>query len=125
MAMPRMLIVEDEVDINDCLQQYFSSKGFSVAAAYSGEEAVEKLQAERPEVVLLDVMLPGLSGIEVLKKIRELDPTMSVIMVTALNHDEVRAQAERFGATAYITKPFDFSDETWSPAFNCRPKENS
>ena len=119
--MKKMLIVEDEIDINDCLQQFFSSRGFAVAAAYSGEEAVEKLQAEDAEVVLLDIVLPGLSGIEVLKKIREIRPRAHVIMVTALNHADVREQAERFGATAYITKPFDFSDETWSAAFTCNP----
>ena len=115
--MRRMLIVEDEVDINDCLQHFFSTKGFSVATAFSGEEAVEKLHDEQPEIVLLDVMLPGLSGIEVLKKIREVYPQAKVIMVTALNHDEIREQASRFGASAYVTKPFDFSDETWLPAF--------
>lgn len=119
--MRKMLIVEDEVDINDCLQQFFSSRGFSVAAAYSGEEAVEKLQEDDPEVILLDIVLPGLSGIEVLKKIRELKPSAQVIMVTALNHEDVREQAARFGATAYITKPFDFSDETWAAAFSCNP----
>ena len=116
--MRRMLIVEDEVDINDCLQQFFSSKGFSVAAAYSGEEAMQKLSEEQAEVVLLDIVLPGLSGIEVLKKIREIQPKATVIMVTALNQDDIRAQAERFGAAAYVTKPFDFSDETWSQAFS-------
>ena len=119
--MRRMLIVEDEVDINDCLQQFFISKGFSVAAAYSGEEAVEKLYEETPEVVLLDIVLPGLSGIEVLKKIREIQPKTAVIMVTALNQDEIREQASRFGAVGYVTKPFDFSDETWSTAFSCNP----
>lgn len=117
--MPSMLIVEDEVDINDCLQQFFSSKGFSVASAYSGEEAVEKLQVEHPEVVLVDVMLPGLSGIEVLRKIREAHPRTHVIMVTAVDSDDVREQAARLGARAYITKPFDFSEDTWSPALSC------
>lgn len=115
--MPRMLIVEDEADIADCLRQFFGRRGFSVEASFSGEEAIERLQARATDVVLLDLMLPGVSGLEVLKRVKALYPDVKVVIVTGVDQDDVRETARRFGAAAYITKPFDFSDATWSPVF--------
>jgi two-component system response regulator (stage 0 sporulation protein F) len=85
-----------------------------VSAAFSGEEALDQLSAGGADVILLDILLPGLSGIEVLKHAKALHPEARVIMVTGLDQDELRAQTRHYGAAAYITKPFDFSDETWS-----------
>ena len=115
--MRRMLIVDDERDICDCLQQYFSAHGFTVSAAFSGEEALERLKEDTADIILLDILLPGLSGIEVLKHIRHVQPEARIIMVSGLDHPDVRAQAHYYGAEAYITKPFDFSDATWSAVF--------
>ena len=112
--MRRMLIVDDERDICDCLEQFFRQRGFSVSCAFSGEEALERLKHDPVDVLLLDVLLPGLSGIEVLKRARALDSATRVIIVTALDYIELRDQAHRYGAAAYITKPFDFSEATWS-----------
>ena len=114
--MKQMLIVEDERDICDCLEQFFSAKGFAVASAFSAEEALERLKAAAPDVILLDILLPGLSGIELLKRARALHPSARVIMVTALDRDELRREAYFLGAAGYVTKPFDFSDHTWSAA---------
>ena len=115
--MRRMLIVEDEQDICDCLQQFFSMRGFSVISAFSGEEALERLQENPPDVILLDILLPGLSGIEVLRRVKKLHPRARVIVVTALDQADIRYQAQHYGAAAYITKPFDFSNTTWSAVF--------
>ncbi len=115
--MRRMLIVEDEEGICDCLEQFFSGRGFSVVSAFSGEEAVERLRASPADVILIDIMLPGISGIEVLKRVKELRPEARVVMVTARDEAEVREAARQYGADAYITKPFNFSDATWSPVF--------
>ena len=115
--MRRMLIVEDERDICECLQQFFESRGFSVISTFSVEEALKRLQEEPADVVLLDILLPGLSGIEVLRRIKDQYPRVRVIMVTALDQDDLRFQAHRYGAAAYVTKPFDFSPETWAAAF--------
>lgn len=114
--MRRMLIVEDERDISDCLQEFFRSRGFSVTSAFSGEEALQHLRGQPADVVLLDILLPGLSGIEILRRVKELHPAARVIMVTAHDQSELRLQAYRYGAVAYITKPFDFSARTWSAA---------
>ena len=115
--MPRMLIVEDERDICDCLEQFFGAKGFAVASVFSGEEALERLAHSGADVILLDILLPGLSGIEVLKRIKELHPQARVIMVTGIDQPDVQSTAKRYGAVAYIMKPFDFSDTTWAPVF--------
>ncbi|MBI4341294.1 MAG: response regulator [Candidatus Omnitrophica bacterium] len=116
--MQRMLIVDDEQDICECLRQFFTSRGFSVASVFSGEEALERLAQESPDLILLDIKLPGLSGIEVLRRMRSTHPHVRVIMVSALDEHELREQAKHYGASAYITKPFDLSDLTWSAVFS-------
>jgi DNA-binding response OmpR family regulator len=115
--MPRMLIVDDEQDICDCLEQFFSARGFSVVTAFSGEEALDRLARGDIDVLLLDILLPGLSGMEVLRRVKDLHPRVRVIMVTCLDQTDLRAEAHRYGAAAYITKPFDFSETTWSSVF--------
>ena len=115
--MRRMLIVDDERDICDCLEQFFAARGFAVLSVFSGEEALERLQAESADVVLLDILLPGLSGIEILRRAKELNPRVRVIMVTGIDRAELRRTAYHYGAAAYITKPFDFSETTWAAVF--------
>jgi len=110
----RMLIVEDEPDICECLQQFFSRRGFAVVSSFSGEEAIERLESEVPDVILLDILLPGLTGIEVLKRAKQLLPETRVVIITALDRADLREQAIRYGAAAYITKPFTFTDAEWS-----------
>ncbi len=112
--MQRMLIVDDERDVCECLQDFFSTHGFSVHAAFSGEEALEHLEHEPADVVLLDILLPGLSGIEVLRRMRACDHNVRIVMVSSIDQTDIRAQAKNYGADAYVTKPFDFSPQTWS-----------
>ena len=119
--MPRLLIVEDERDLAECLGSFFTSRGFAVESVFSGEEAVERLQGDRVDVILLDILLPGLSGLEVLKHVKRVTPETTVVMVTSVDHRDVRETAHRFGAAAYITKPFDFSESTWSPVLRQLP----
>lgn len=114
--MRRMLIVEDEQDLCDCLQTYFSSRGFSVTSVFSGEEAVERLDTAPADVILLDLILPGISGLEVLRYAKKRYPGARIIIVTGQDRVELRAEARLYGACAYITKPFDFAETTWAPA---------
>ena len=116
-AMRRMLIVDDERDICDCLEHFFAAKGFAVASVFSGEEALELLETDGADVILLDVLLPGLSGIEILRRAKEKQPNARIIMVTGINEEALRQQARTYGAVAYVTKPFDSSDTTWSAVF--------
>lgn len=116
--MRRMLIVEDERDICECLSDFFTEKGFAVTSAFSGEEALEQLDAHPVDVILLDILLPGISGMEVLRHVKAKQPRATVVIVTSLDQLDLRYEAHRCGATAYITKPFDFSPATWSVVFS-------
>jgi|GEM_PF-4546309 len=106
----KVLVVEDEEDIRSGLVELLK-KSYSVHEAASGAEAVEKAVDLFPYldagIVLLDIKLPDLSGLEVLKKIKEHDPALSVIMVTAMKDTKLAVEAMDKGASDYITKPFD------------------
>ena len=121
--MRRILIVDDERDICDCLTEFFQMKGFTVASAFSGEEALDRLEQDAADVVVLDILLPGLSGIEILRRVHERAPHIRVVMLTGINEAELRRTARTYGAVGYITKPFDFSESTWSPVFAQPPSE--
>ena len=112
--MRRMLIVDDERDVCECLKQFFHTRGFVVFTAFSGEEALEHLEREDVDMILLDILLPGLSGLEILKRAKAKNPRTRVIMVTARDDADLRREAWQYGASAYVTKPFDFSETTWS-----------
>ena len=111
----RVLIVDDEQAICKILEQFFSARGFSAVAAFSGEQALARLEEESVDVVLIDILLPGIHGMEVLKRTKQLYPRARVAMITGLQQEgELQAQARALGADAYVTKPFNFSDPTWS-----------
>ena len=112
--MPTMLVVDDQQDLCEILASYFSAKGFEVSSAFSGEEALHRIEQRPPEVILLDILLPGISGLEVLKRVRHAFPGTRVVMVTGTDRPEWRAEAKLFGANGYVTKPFELRDETWS-----------
>jgi DNA-binding response OmpR family regulator len=105
----RVLIIDDDPAIIQLLSSFFEvdKDGYLVDSALSGETGLAALTAHRPDVVLLDISMPGMSGLEVLKRIRLIDASIPVIMVTAAPH-QATSEALRNGAFAYIPKPFDF-----------------
>lgn len=104
----RLLIVDDEKLVLDVLSEYFESKGYVIETADSGPEAIAAFSRVRPDLVLLDMRMPGMDGVEVLKRLRGLGST-PIIMVTA-NDDAALAQLTlNLGAFDYVSKPFDFS----------------
>jgi len=105
--MPRVLVVDDEPDFIELLREFLTAKGYEVIAASNGEEALRKVKEERPHLILLDVRMPKMNGLEVLKQVREIDHEVGVIMVTAVNEEETGRQALKLGAFDYITKPLD------------------
>lgn len=105
--MPRVLVVDDEPDARELLQEFLAGKGYEVLTASDGEEALQRVEAERPHLIFLDVRMPKMDGLEVLKRVREIDQEVGVIMVTALREEEIGRQALELGAFDYITKPLD------------------
>ncbi len=105
--MARILVVDDEPDSVELLVEYLTRKGHTVFTAASGAEALRKLKETRPHLILLDIVMPEMSGLDVLKRVRELDQEVGVIMVTAVNTKAIRRQALALGAFALITKPID------------------
>ena len=109
MAEARILVVDDEYLIRWTLQQNLTKEGYEVILAESGEEALVKVEEEAPDIVLLDINMPGMDGYEVLEKAIKIDPGLIPIMITAYDDVERVVKAMRMGAFDYITKPFDFS----------------
>jgi len=104
----KILVVDDEENIRTLLKKFLSNKGYDVLTAANGEEAVKMVQDERPSMVLLDITMPGMDGILTLKKIREIDRHVGVVMATSVQDAGVAREAVRLGAYAYVLKPFDF-----------------
>ena len=105
--MTRILVVDDEVETCDLLKRYLTKKGFQVYTALSGEDAVNIVKEERPHIVLLDIRMPGMGGIEALKKIKEIDREIGVVMITAVKEEETAKEILKLGEDDYITKPMD------------------
>ena len=103
-----IMIVDDEPDITMVLGEFLSREGFRTLVAHTGEQALEKFKKEKIGLVLLDLAIPGMDGIEILKKLKELDKDTNVIMITAYRDAEKVVQAFRLGAYDCIFKPFDF-----------------
>ena len=110
MAKINVLVVEDEADIQQLVSYNLIRAGFHVTCADSGEEAMERLRSEEIDCVLLDLMLPGMSGIEVCTAIRKVESTsdksLPIIMLTAKGEEEDVVAGLECGADDYITKPF-------------------
>ena len=104
----KIYIVEDEPDIRETLEYNFSNEGFEVFTAPDGEEALSNIKKVLPDVLILDLMLPGLSGLDVCKSIRADDDIrdMSIIMLTAKGEEIDRVIGFELGADDYVTKPF-------------------
>jgi DNA-binding response OmpR family regulator len=105
------LLAEDDIDLSDVTAFALRRQGFSVHVAYSGSQALESFNVERPDVVLLDICLPDPDGIEVLTRIRERFET-PVIMITGRSDEEALVQAFSAGADDYMTKPYSFRELT-------------
>jgi two-component system response regulator HydG len=102
----KVLLVDDETGILDSLKILLKGEGYRVTTALSGREAIELLDADRPDIVLTDIRMPGTSGLEVLARAREVDPEMAVILMTAQASLQSAVRAVNEGAYYYLQKPF-------------------
>ncbi len=104
----RVLVVDDEPELRALLAEYLQGKGFEALGAGDGQEALRRIPEFRPHIVLLDIMMPGLSGVETLRRIKTLAEETAVIMVSGIEDVETARQTLVLGAADYITKPVDF-----------------
>ena len=102
----KILVVDDEVDIVDFIDGYLTGEGYEVVKAYDGVEALDKMRQDLPDLVVLDVMLPGLDGFEVCKQMRT-ESTVPILMVTAKDTDVDKIVGLEIGADDYMPKPFN------------------
>ena len=107
--LPLLLLVDDEVGVRESLKMVFS-KSYRLAEADNVDGALAQIQNARPEVVLLDVLMPKTDGIELLRRIKEIHPGCAVIILTGVNSQQLAAKANEFGAFDFVGKPFDVID---------------
>lgn len=101
----KLLVVDDEEKIRHLLAEYFTLKGYEVWIACRGEDAVALTRAYQPDVVLLDLLMPGLSGVDTLRLLKQLTPSPRVLMLSAADHEEVVQKVLSLGADFYVCKP--------------------
>lgn len=107
--MNRILVVDDEKDICALLKEFLDLKGYDTYTAFDGKTALKMFKEIRPDVVLLDIVMPGMTGIEVLKEIKKRSPSTAVVMATAVTDEETAKRALEQGAYDYVVKPFDLN----------------
>ncbi|MDX2440190.1 MAG: response regulator [Desulfobacterales bacterium] len=105
--MDKILIVDDEVVVCDLLKNYLTLKGYEVYTASDGYTAINKVKEVCPHLVLLDIVMPGISGIQLLKEIKKLNPKTGVIMITAVPDQGIITESIDLGAYDCIRKPMD------------------
>ena len=103
----KILVVDDEEAVRDSLSGWFAEDGYQVESAGDAKEALKKLQNHQFDLAFLDIKLPGMDGMELHQRIKETDPNLTVVMITAYASVETAVQALKAGAFDYITKPFD------------------
>jgi DNA-binding response OmpR family regulator len=107
MVPRKILVVDDEENFRHILSVILKKERYEVETASNGEEALQKVKEERPHLILLDVRMPNMTGLEVLRRVRGIDREVGVIMVTAVNEEETGREALQLGAFDYIVKPLD------------------
>ncbi|MBM4327191.1 MAG: sigma-54-dependent Fis family transcriptional regulator [Deltaproteobacteria bacterium] len=106
----RLLVVDDEASMRELLQIMLSKEGYEVVLATSGEEAMDLYQKQRPDLVITDIKMPGMSGLDLIREIRAVDSLAAIIAITAYASADDAVRAVREGAYDYISKPFQVED---------------
>ena len=104
----RILIVEDDEEMRSLLKDFFEEDGFETDSASNGSEAFRKIAKEPFDLIITDIRMPGLTGLDILPGIRKLQPEAPIIVITAFGSEEVQQKAFERGATSYLEKPIHF-----------------
>ncbi|ANF95165.1 response regulator [Paenibacillus bovis] len=110
MEQKKILIVDDQNGIRILLVELFSNEGYQMFQAANGKAALEVVEQEVPDLVLLDMKIPGMDGLEILRHIKSTHPQIHVIMMTAYGELDIIQKAKDLGAIGHFTKPFDIDD---------------
>lgn len=110
MSKKKILIVDDQIGIRVLLMEVFSGDGYLTFQASNGKTALDIVRKESPDIVLLDMKIPGMDGLEILKHIKSIDPSIKVIMMTAYGELAMIREATDLGALMHFTKPFDIDE---------------
>jgi len=111
MAKKKILLVDDEIDFLQLLKTRLEVNGYNVVTAMDGKEALEKFKQEKPDALILDVMMPEINGLEVLREIRKEDQKIPVFIITAFSNEERFKSASQFNASGFIMKTNDMQAE--------------
>ena len=111
MAKKKILVVDDEIDFLEMIRLRLQANNYDVVTAMNGKEAVEKVRTEKPDAVLLDILMPGADGIDTLKKIRTHDEKLPIFLITAFSNEERFKLANKFNASGFIIKTNDLQNE--------------
>ena len=108
--MIKFLVVDDEKGVVNELKELLEMRDYKVYSATSGEEALSIMKKENPNIVVLDILMPGMDGIEVLRQIKKTHPKTRVIMLTAVEDEGMKKMTTSLGASGYLTKPYSFEE---------------
>ncbi|TKJ42323.1 hypothetical protein CEE37_01185 [candidate division LCP-89 bacterium B3_LCP] len=107
MVKSRVLIVDDEEEICELLSGFLESQEYETFQATTGADAITLLKEARPHILLLDIRMPEMNGVEILRKIRSIDNEICIIMITGYHDVEIAQETLKLGASDFITKPID------------------
>jgi DNA-binding response OmpR family regulator len=113
-----ILVIDDEPEVSEMLQEYFVDQGYSVDVATTGDEAYRRASSKRPDAVILDMRLPDTTGDELLARLRTLDDSLQIVMLSGSIDEDSKRRTVAAGAVEYLHKPFDWAllDRTISHA---------
>jgi two-component system alkaline phosphatase synthesis response regulator PhoP len=107
----KILVVDDEVEFLEMIKMRLLANNYDVVTAIDGKDALDKVRDEKPDAVLLDILMPGINGIDVLKKIRTMNEKLPVFIITAFSNEERFGLANKFNASGFILKTNDLQGE--------------
>lgn len=111
MEKKKILVVDDEPDFLEVITTRLQANNYDVITADNGEDAFKKIKSDKPDAVLLDILMPGIDGLELLRKIRKVDTELPIYIITAFSTEERFRMANKFGASGFIVKTNDLGKE--------------
>lgn len=107
--MKKVLVIDDELTFGEIVKDYLDEMGFQTLIATNAKTGLKLVQKERPDLILLDVLMPEIGGLECLRRIKMMSPDTIVVVISGLQDEQIARQAIRRGAFDYVTKPFDLA----------------